>query len=329
MWRFGGHARTIVLVTIVGMWPAWAVSLCPAQGAARKETRDVSDSAGQVALQLAYEHVQEGYSLVERRAVCFARIKFTRALRLIAEMHDAREGTLEHSRALEEGLRGLRRADQLAKQESVEGIQERLYEIQQALVSSVEREPVGSLALCALGRMEVAAFGETETPSSLAGPKAVILHQAALAVDPTNIVAANELGVLLTRYGRWEDAESVFQHALAISPRPELWQNLSVVYGKMGRTEAAERVKAKGQAMTASSRQGSSQANAANPNNCATLVAWVEPVDFVERSAATSDMELPVPKKAPAAQPLPTEKSSKSKPGFSLIPEWISQGFKK
>ena len=136
-----------------------------------------------------------------------------RTLRLTAKALDVQSGTAEYSRALEEGLRGLRQADRISERESIDVVQAHLYRVQQALAHSVGHERVGSLRYCTLARGEIANADETGAPDPLACPKAAVLYQAALAVDPTNVVANNELGVLFARYGRWEDAENVFRRA--------------------------------------------------------------------------------------------------------------------
>ena len=64
--------------------------------------------------------------------------------------------------------------------------------------------------------------------------KAVVFYQSALIVDPQNFMAANELGVLLTRFGRWNDARNALEHAVAASGTPTSWRNLAVVCDRMG-----------------------------------------------------------------------------------------------
>jgi Flp pilus assembly protein TadD len=78
-------------------------------------------------------------------------------------------------------------------------------------------------------------------PAALHGPrgkldegKAVVFYQSALIVDTQNFMAANELGVLLTKFGRWDDARNALEHAVAASGTPTSWRNLAMVCDRMG-----------------------------------------------------------------------------------------------
>jgi hypothetical protein len=95
------------------------------------------------------------------------------------------------------------------------------------LAIAANREPAASEALYAVGRAESAIGSKSQ--SKFSGPKSLALYQAALVVDPTNNAASNELGVLLARAGKLEQAASVLQHAVAIQPSPTLLKNLAAV----------------------------------------------------------------------------------------------------
>jgi thioredoxin-like negative regulator of GroEL len=47
----------------------------------------------------------------------------------------------------------------------------------------------------------------------------MVFHQAALATDPGNALAANELAVLLVRRGRYEAARELLERSVPISTR--------------------------------------------------------------------------------------------------------------
>jgi hypothetical protein len=69
------------------------------------------------------------------------------------------------------------------------------------------------------------------------------LQHAALTADSRNFRAANELGVLLARYGQLQDARGVLLHGLSLHPTPSLWHNLSVVHERLGEADLARRAK--------------------------------------------------------------------------------------
>jgi predicted Zn-dependent protease len=101
--------------------------------------------------------------------------------------------------------------------------------------------------------------------------KAALLQRVALAVAPQNVLAGNELGVLLAAHGQLEDAQRLFRQCLATNPTPEAWRNLAVVYARQGDRAAsqaafasAETLAAKVPASIASPRQSSLGASVDN-----------------------------------------------------------------
>ena len=85
-------------------------------------------------------------------------------------------------------------------------------------------------------------------------PKAVALHQAAVAVDPRNFPAANELAVLMARCGALEEARQLLLHSLSMSERSEIWHNLAVVFESQGQYEQAQRLRKRCQELLAVER---------------------------------------------------------------------------
>lgn len=320
-------ARFLLLAGVT--WQIWT-GVCLAQ-----EKRDgaaglPSEGGRAVVIKRAQEHMKIGYSLAERRAIYAARAEFTRVLRLLASETDAENGTGASSRALEEGLRGLEQTDPFAQGNPIDAVREHLRRVQESLVLGAGREPVASMALCALARAEIAEAEVAGASSRTAGPKAVVLYRAALEVDRSNALAANELGVLFARYGRWEEAEEVLKQGVASSPRPELWHNLSVVSEKMGKSDVAAQAESQCRAMKAAAQPGGVSGGTVQATNLVTLANWVEPAEFIRRSAANSEVDVPgVEKGASAGQRAATAEASDVKPGFSLLPAWISKGLKK
>ncbi len=205
----------------------------------------------------ARKMLQEGRRLAERGALFSAREEFLGVLQLIAQSFDAQRGSRFHSQALANGLHALSEADDFMAHKTdfeaelrLDGFvaghktpvlkdapvrdltpfvaMQRYYEYaSEQLAIAANREPAASEALYAAGRAESAIGSSSQ--SKFSGPKSLALYQAALVVDPTNNAASNELGVLLARAGKLEEAASVLQHAVAIQPSPTLVKNLTAV----------------------------------------------------------------------------------------------------
>jgi tetratricopeptide (TPR) repeat protein len=156
----------------------------------------------------------------------------------------------------------------------------------------------------------------------LGSPKAIALQQAAVLVDPKNYMAANELGVLLARYGAWEDARLLFQHSLAISPRPETWRNLATACEKLGAKQEADRAHRQHERLARAAREDAPGAPTAGPGGAVSMVYWVDPVAFAGGSPGTqlSEVEPKSSSLAHKPQAIPADKT----PEKSILPEFIS-----
>jgi tetratricopeptide (TPR) repeat protein len=242
--------------------------------------------------------------LAARGAHFAARAEMIQALRAITQTLDANEGTREHSEALGRAMCAFQEAGDFAprgsrlesdldlaqvvsghstpvlKNENVNHLapiaaqQWYLEYAQQQLAFAGGHLPSASQALYVLARIYTVLDKTQLETQMLCLPQAVALHQAALAVDPRNGRAANELGVLLVRFGQWEDARQVFLHSISVLPAPETWHNLSVVQARMGEVELARR--AAEQSAAAVATQHRKQA----PDVPVQSVHWVDPQTF-------------------------------------------------
>ena len=61
-----------------------------------------------------------------------------------------------------------------------------------------------------------------------------------------NWLAANELGVLLARYGQLPEARQLLVHSVTVHPHLEGWHNLSVVHRRLGEADLARGPKTNG-----------------------------------------------------------------------------------
>lgn len=233
----------------------------------------------------AHEHVNYGFDLAERGALYSAEVEFSQALQLVAQGLDAHYGTQRHTKAVAAGLTALREADDFvprpgqpparleemisghktpvwedAKTEDVPPLiaMQRYYAYaQQQFMVAAGRDPSAAMALYGMGRLQTALASEYGVKKMTAGPKAMALYQATVGVDPQNYLAANELGVMLARYGQLREAEVALRHSVQVAPRPENWRNLAEVYERMGDAQNAQDARAQLQlAMKSGTRPG-------------------------------------------------------------------------
>ena len=128
-------------------------------------------------------------------------------------------------------------------------------------------------------------------------------------------MAANELGVLLTRFGRWNDACTVLEHAVATSGTPTSCGNLAVACDKIG--DQAKAVEARIQPTC----RGAAAKIGAGFGGFEYAIEMVHPTTFSQMHSATADVagETSVAGNAtpPAQQPVvSTAAKPNDKSGF-------------
>ncbi len=249
--------------------------------------------------------------LASRNAYFAARAEMIKALRIITQALDAQQGVKTHSDALGRAMRALQEAGDFAPQGSQLESELNLAQIisghrttvlkdehvgrmtplsaQQRYLEYAQQQfklaggdlPAASYALYGLARIyTVMDHAKLET-QTLCLPIAVTLHQAALLVNASNVKAANELGVLLARFGQWEDARRVLQHALSIESDPEIWHNMAVVHQRLGEAELARQATQQYE-LTLARRPMTGQTGGGES------VQWVDPRTFSQVTPASS-----------------------------------------
>jgi hypothetical protein len=220
------------------------------------------------------------FDLAQRGAPYTADAEFRAVLGLCALEMDAREGGTARREALREGLIALHEADQFggdqvdwreaadvraiasahatpvlsqaqAPVDSIKAVQAYYMFAEQKLTLACQGLPGASLAYYGLGRTIVL----PGTRIAHASGKAALLHRVALAIAPQNVLAANELGVLLAQHGQLDDAERIFQQCVATDATPETWRNLAIVYARKGNEQASRSALASGEALASQKRR--------------------------------------------------------------------------
>jgi hypothetical protein len=262
--------------------------------------------------QQAMEMVRYGFSLGERGAVYSAKAQFIGALRVIAQALDAAEESDVHGESLAHGLRALEEADDFAPRGSrleadidaaaiiaahrtpllkdeptptpLAALQRYYTYAQHQLAKAGGNLPAASMALYGLGKLQTASPQPTPQERRLRDPKALALHHAALLVDARNYEAANELSVLLARYGQLQDARGVLLHGLSAHATAAMWHNLAVIHERLGEIDLARRARHEQQL---AARQPSS-------HPLASSVQWIPPAEFA-RTSRPADPSLAGP----------------------------------
>jgi hypothetical protein len=220
------------------------------------------------------------FDLAQRGAPYTAEAEFRAVLGLCALELDSREGGIARREALRDGLMALQESDQFGGDQvdwrdaadvrpiasahvtpvlmgatrpvdSIQAVQAYYLYAEQRLIAACQGMPGASLACYGLGRTIV--LPGTRIPH--ANGKAALFQRIALAIAPQNLLAANELGVLLAQHGQLHDAERIFQQCVATDATPETWRNLAVVYARQGNDTASQSALAAGEALATENRR--------------------------------------------------------------------------
>jgi hypothetical protein len=229
------------------------------------------------------------FDLAQRGATYSANAEFRAVLGMCALELDAREGGTARREALRQGWIALDEADDFGGDQaewlsagdvrvvaaghttpslksasqshvdSIHALQAYYAFAGERLTYSCRDLPGASLAFYGLARTCV----ESGPRIKHAAGKSALLQRVALAIAPENVLAGNELGVLLAQHGHLVEAESVFRQCVAIDERPETWRNLAVVCARRGDHLASQAASEAGEALAASKRRNAMSANGA------------------------------------------------------------------
>jgi hypothetical protein len=264
-------------------------------------------------VQRAAQISDRGFAMAQRGMLYAGRNELLKSLQLVAQSLDMLEGGTQHGEALARGLAALEEARDFANSSAASGrvvpvahvaaphrtplfkssaadlspiaAQQQYFGYAQAQLALAGGSlPVASQALYRLGRLEAALAGHDADPQALHGPKAMVFHQAALAVDGSNFLAANELGVLLARYGQLDDARRLLLHSISTQPQVESWHNLAAVHRRLGEEDLARRAETERDLVA-------KQTGSAAARQAGDLIRWVDPPTF----AASGRGDVPWP----------------------------------
>jgi hypothetical protein len=261
--------------------------------------------------------IDNGVELARHGAVHAARDEFVVALEMIGHARDSEQGHPQAHRAIVAGLNALTEADDfvrtdpLASKAGMRGlvaahrtpvlknvdvdaitppiaISKYCEYASQQLVVACHDVPMAAKALFGLGRIEVA-MGRSIGAPTVGCPKAMVLFETAVQIDPQHHQAANELGVLLARYGQMDRAAAVLQKSVRAKGTAEGYYNLAVVYREMGLPHDADA------ALAESRKFGSVESTVKERRNAPVDIQLVDLATFQERSPPEPVLDLNKP----------------------------------
>lgn len=235
--------------------------------------------AVEAATRQALAAIERACTLCQKGLVATAAAELRRTLNQIAQVLDTQEGTSAHSEALAAALAALDDADHPHAAAAA----------CQQMQAAVGQVPAASQVLQKLGQVQMLQAAAAAALSERCVPRAILLEQMALAVDPANWQAANELGVLLAGSGRWVEAREALLKSVQVHPHAAGWHNLAVVHAQLGEEDLARRAASERQLLAEQDRP-KHRATPGGPS-----VRWVDPATF----AASGDPPLAALSAAP------------------------------
>ncbi len=266
--------------------------------------------------------IRRGYHLAERGALYSGRAEFVQALSTIAQALDLQAGGRNHTEALSAGLTALEEAEDFIPSGAgletdldlptlirahrtpvcrgtdtdhllpVTVLQQYYTYAQEQLALAAGAQESASMAMLGLGKTYSTLAVEKSLPASIAEPKAMVFHWAALSAHGGNFLAANELAVLEARWGQLATARSLLRYSLTILPHSAVWRNLATVHQRLGEIKLAEL--ATREADVAAHREAD-----VKPGNAAGIVPssdveWLDTKTFASTSRSEIDPQKPI-----------------------------------
>ncbi|MFT5299569.1 MAG: tetratricopeptide (TPR) repeat protein [Mariniblastus sp.] len=220
--------------------------------------------------QQAVHHIEYGKSLARRGATHAASEEFMAALKVIARSNDEMTGGNHFSRSMSQAILAMEEAADFASPNVASQIlveigsiieshrsnlitvaeaqfmnpaqaMDKYYSFaQQKLDESGGRNVVTAEAFYCLGKLHTATATQHAVPQNSDIAKAATFHRAALLSDSNHHRSANELGVLLARSGRFDQATALFKQSLRANPAPQTWRNLAQAHQRLGELDLAK-----------------------------------------------------------------------------------------
>ena len=217
----------------------------------------------------AVHHIEYGKTLSRRGASHTARQEFLSAMQLISAANDKISGDNRHTKALRFAMLSMKEASDFSVASSEQQIQMDVASVveshrskvltaaQAANLSPIQamnryfasaqeqldlaggRNVVSAEVFYCMGKLQTVLSRSQKVLGPYETANSVVYHQAALLCDNQHHRSANELGVLLARSGRLEQAKLLFERSLISQPTVRTWQNLAEAHRRLGEVEFA------------------------------------------------------------------------------------------
>ena len=223
------------------------------------------------AAQKAVHHIEYGKTLSRRGAAFSARQEFLAALQIISVANDNATGSNRHSLSLRKAMLIIREAadfsvaspeqqiqmdvanvvdshrskviskEQAADMTPVQAMNRYFATAQNHLDIAGGRNVVSAEVFFCMGKLHTLLNRTKKVLNPFDTAQSVVYHQAALLSDANHHRSANELGVLLARNGRLDQAKLLFERSLLSNPAPQAWKNLAKTHQRLGEIDYANR----------------------------------------------------------------------------------------
>lgn len=233
----------------------------------RMQASNLTDDSIRIVDQRAGELISNGFDLTKRGAIYAAQNEFVRALEMIGHTRDGLTRTTRYHDAIVRGLTALEEVDDFVLTTSSLASNDTLKDIvathetpvlkqvtaevltpvlatrrycayaQAMLLEGCSGIRVSSEALYGLGRTEMVRAQMPVHEQTVGAPKAMVLFETAVRLDPNNYEACNELGVLFAEYGQHARARDLLLQSVRSKETPEAWFNLAQVGARVGDRE--------------------------------------------------------------------------------------------
>ncbi|MEM7782203.1 MAG: hypothetical protein AAF623_02540 [Planctomycetota bacterium] len=258
----------------------------------------------------AARRIEYGKTLARRGAAFAANEEFISALRIVAEAIDAQSGGNDYSKALSLAGLALRESGDFIPRNSqvafdvrniIEGHRCRAVSVEEASTMTASsalarylefaenyfdiaggRTVVAAEALFCLGKLHRLRSEQNNVPGNSQQFQSIVYHRAAMLADPQHHRSANELGVLMARNGRTEEAKELLKKSLIVDRSPLVWQNLARIHNRLGEDNFAK----------LATKESRLAMNSNIPSGQNSMIQWMAPGTFNQTGIMEFDSQM-------------------------------------
>jgi len=276
--------------------------------------------------------IDNAYNLAARGAMYSGQQELFEVLRMVSHAIDTHHRSTRHTVALNAALQALKEADDFQPSASAtrkvelatvlashqsgilkpeQGAQmtplmvlQRYYSFaQKKLVEAAHGEPLAAEAMFGLGRIQTL-LNDGSSGAAFSEQKTLLFYMAAVDTDAAHHIAANELGVLLSRLGQYRYAQKALELSVASSAEAGNCKNLLAIYERNGEDERANHLRRQ---LRSRPDLSATSVTSSGPN--VPDVAWVS-ADVLAESGPAGELEAPVMNQAvQVKKPVKTEEA--------------------